>query len=87
MREIHLDLINNRKLSNLLYNKLNENEKQQFDCLCYFAKVKEQIGSGEFSKEKETNNEWMMLKYQLLSGNNGTKTLEKAKRYINRFQK
>ena len=41
-------------MSNLLtYNKLHDNEKQQFNCLCYFAKVKEQIGSEEFSKEKE----------------------------------
>ena len=87
MRDILLDLINNRKLSNLLYNNLDDNEKQQFDRLYYFSKVKDQVGSGDFSREKETNNEWMFLKYQLLSGNNGTETLEKAKTYINRFLK
>lgn len=87
MRDILLDLINNRKLSNLLYNKLDDNEKQQFDRLYYFSKVKDQVSSGDFSREKETNNEWMLLKYQLLSGYNGTETLEKAKTYITRFLK
>merc|ERR1712070_1202839 len=87
LRQILLELLENNKLSYELYNQLNSQEKETFDRLAYFAGIKEKIGSGIYSKEKEEQKEFELLKYQILSGNNSRKGLEKMKRLISKFVK
>ena len=87
LRQILLELLENNKLSNELYNQLNSQEKETFDRLCYFAGIKDKIGSGLYSREKEEQKEFELLKYQILSGNNSRKGLEKMKRLISKFVK
>ena len=87
LRQVLLELLENNKLSNELYNQLNLKEKETFDRLAYFAGIKEKIGSGLYSKEKEEQKEFELLKYQILSGNNSRRGLEKMKKLLNKFVK
>jgi len=86
-RNLLLNLLETNQLSNELYNQLNSEEKETFDRLAYFSGIKEKIGSGIYSREKEEHKEFELLKYQILSGNNSRKGLEKFKKLINKFVK
>lgn len=87
LKQILLELLENNKLSNELYNQLDAQEKETFDRLCYYAGIKDKIGSGIYSKEKEEQKEFELLKYQISSGNNSRKGLEKMKQLISKFVK
>ena len=55
------------------------------DLLSCYSGIKKLIGTGMISKEQEEQKEFDLLKYQILSGNNSRKGLEKMKRFVEAY--
>ena len=81
------ELLDTEQLNNTLYNEINEEEKKVFDKLSYYSNIQEKIGSSIYQKDKEEMEDFNILKYQILSGNNNRKLLNQMKKYILKFIK
>ena len=74
-----MEIVEKQTLNQGLYNKLESKEKKLLDKLSYYSQINELIGSGFYDKEKE---EFELLKYQVLSGNNNRSLLTKLKKMV-----
>ena len=81
------ELLDTEQLNNTLYTEINEEEKKVFDKLSYYSNIQEKIGSSIYQKDKEEMEDFNILKYQILSGNNNRKLLNQMKKYILKFIK
>ena len=79
LKEILTEIVEKQTLNQGLYNKLESKEKKLLDKLSYYSQINELIGSGFYDKEKE---EFELLKYQVLSGNNNRSLLTKLKKMV-----
>ena len=82
-----MQLLRQNKLDKKLYYELDSKEKEMLDRLSHFAGIREKIGSGLYSREKEQEKEFELLKYQILSGNNSRQGLKKMQKYIHQYLK
>lgn len=87
-KEFMIDLLENGKLNSKLFSGMTEEDQNSFTILCRKAEVDEALELKSISdKEQKEMDDFLLLKGQVLSGNNNVDVLRQLKKYILSFMK
>jgi hypothetical protein len=88
-REFIEDLLNNRKVSLPLYEKMSPTSKAYMKSLCQSAGIHEVVGLGVDSADVDEDDEdmkrFMLIKSEIVSGNNAPQLFREFRSYIVKF--